>query len=243
MRGVPCCPARKPPSPARRSRSGSTPRPDVPQQLTVKGQSPSRALNVTSRLCAAGCLPIEISKRKGDRSHGDVSRPIWRGGFAMGIALWVVQVLLAGAFVVSGATKLSQPKEKLLKNWAWVEDFSQGSVRIIGTLEILGAIGILLPELRGIVPWLTPLAALALVLTMIGAAPYAPQARGVRRHRRERGSAHRGRLGGLRAVLRPAGLIWRFAKSKEEAMAEALIKSLPKTSPRRFGGSSSACRT
>jgi hypothetical protein len=43
----------------------------------------------------------------------------------MGIALWVVQVLVAGAFVVSGATKLSQPKEKLLKKWAWVEDFSQ----------------------------------------------------------------------------------------------------------------------
>ena len=43
----------------------------------------------------------------------------------MGIALWVVQVLGAGAFVVSGATKLSQPKEKLLKKWAWVEDFSQ----------------------------------------------------------------------------------------------------------------------
>jgi uncharacterized membrane protein YphA (DoxX/SURF4 family) len=89
----------------------------------------------------------------------------------MGIAaLWVVQVLLAGAFVVSGATKLSQPKEKLLKKWAWVEDFSQGSVRIIGVLEVLGAIGIVVPALTGIVPSLTPLAALGLVLTMIGAA-------------------------------------------------------------------------
>ena len=88
----------------------------------------------------------------------------------MGIALWVVQVLVAAAFVVSGATKLSQPKEKLLKNWAWVEDFSQGSVRIIGSLEVLGAIGIALPSLTGIVPFLTPLAALGLVLTMIGAA-------------------------------------------------------------------------
>jgi uncharacterized membrane protein YphA (DoxX/SURF4 family) len=88
----------------------------------------------------------------------------------MGIALWVVQVLLAGAFVVSGATKLSQPKEKLLKNWAWVEDFSQRAVRIIGSLEILGAIGIVLPALTGIMPWLTPVAALGLVLTMIGAA-------------------------------------------------------------------------
>ena len=88
----------------------------------------------------------------------------------MGIALWVVQVLLALAFVVSGATKLSQPKEKLLKNMAWVEDFSQGSVRIIGVPEVLGAIGIVVPALTGIVPSLTPLAALGLVLTMIGAA-------------------------------------------------------------------------
>jgi uncharacterized membrane protein YphA (DoxX/SURF4 family) len=88
----------------------------------------------------------------------------------MGIALWVVQVLLAAAFLVSGATKLSQPKEKLLKNMAWVEDFSQGAVRVIGALEVLGAIGIVVPALSGIVPWLTPLAALGLVLTMIGAA-------------------------------------------------------------------------
>ena len=88
----------------------------------------------------------------------------------MSIALWVVQVLLAAAFLVSGATKLSQPKEKLVKNWAWVEEFSQPTLRIIGVLEVLGAIGIVLPALTGILPWLTPLAALGLVLTMIGAA-------------------------------------------------------------------------
>jgi uncharacterized membrane protein YphA (DoxX/SURF4 family) len=88
----------------------------------------------------------------------------------MGIALWVVQVLLAAVFLVSGATKLSRPKEKLLKNLAWVEDFSQRTLRIIGALEVLGAIGIVLPALTGILPSLTPLAALGLVLTMIGAA-------------------------------------------------------------------------
>jgi len=88
----------------------------------------------------------------------------------MSIALWVVQVLLAAAFLVSGATKLSQPKEKLVKNWAWVEEFSQPTLRIIGVLEVLGAIGIVLPALTGILRWLTPLAALGLVLTMIGAA-------------------------------------------------------------------------
>jgi len=88
----------------------------------------------------------------------------------MGIALWVVQVLLAAAFLVSGATKLSQPKEKLAKNMAFVEDFSQPTVRLIGALEVLGAIGVVAPALTGILPWLSPLAAFGLVLTMIGAA-------------------------------------------------------------------------
>jgi uncharacterized membrane protein YphA (DoxX/SURF4 family) len=88
----------------------------------------------------------------------------------MGIALWVVQVLLAAAFLGAGATKLSQPKEKLAKNMAWVEDSSQPTVRLIGALEVLRAVGVVLPALTGILPWLTPLAALGLVLTMIGAA-------------------------------------------------------------------------
>ena len=87
----------------------------------------------------------------------------------MGIALWVVQVLLAAAFLVSGATKLSQPKEKLAKNMAWVEDFSQPAVRLIGAVEVLGAIGVVLPALTGILSWLTPLAALGLGATMAGA--------------------------------------------------------------------------
>jgi uncharacterized membrane protein YphA (DoxX/SURF4 family) len=88
----------------------------------------------------------------------------------MGIALWVAQVLLAVAFLGAGATKLMQPKEKLAKNMGWVEDFSQPTVRIIGALEVLGAIGVVLPALTGILPWLTPLAALGLVLLMAGAA-------------------------------------------------------------------------
>ena len=79
-------------------------------------------------------------------------------------------MLLAAVFLVSGATKLSQPREKLLKKWAWVEDFSQPTLRVIGALEVLGAIGIVLPALTGILPSLTPLAAAGLVLTMIGAA-------------------------------------------------------------------------
>jgi uncharacterized membrane protein YphA (DoxX/SURF4 family) len=88
----------------------------------------------------------------------------------MSIALWIVQGLLAVAFLGAGATKLSQPKEKLLKNMPWVEDFSQPAVRLIGAAEVLGAIGVVLPALTGVLPWLTPLAALGLVLLMVGAA-------------------------------------------------------------------------
>jgi uncharacterized membrane protein YphA (DoxX/SURF4 family) len=87
----------------------------------------------------------------------------------MGIAVWVAQVLLAVVFLGAGATKLMQPKEKLAKNMGWVEDFSQPTVRLIGALEVLGAIGVVLPALTGILPWLTPLAALGLVLLMAGA--------------------------------------------------------------------------
>jgi uncharacterized membrane protein YphA (DoxX/SURF4 family) len=88
----------------------------------------------------------------------------------MSIALWIVQGLLAVAFLGAGATKLSQPKEKLLKNMPWVEDFSQPAVRLIGAAEVLGALGVVLPALTGVLPWLTPLAALGLVLLMVGAA-------------------------------------------------------------------------
>ena len=83
--------------------------------------------------------------------------------------LWVAQVLLAVAFLLSGMAKVAQPKEALAANMDWVEDFSQGSIQVIGALEVLGAIGLIVPALTGILPWLTPLAAGGLALTMIGA--------------------------------------------------------------------------
>ncbi len=89
----------------------------------------------------------------------------------MDIALWVVQVLLAIAFGLSGFMKVVQPKAKLAENerMAWVNDFSPTVIKIIGGLEVLAAIGLILPMLTNILPVLTPLAAVGLVLTMIGA--------------------------------------------------------------------------
>ena len=87
----------------------------------------------------------------------------------MGIALWVVQILLAIVFLMTGGMKITQPKEKLDES-GFAEDFSLSTIRLIGVLELLGAIGVVLPALTGILPWLTPLAAVGLALTMIGAA-------------------------------------------------------------------------
>jgi uncharacterized membrane protein YphA (DoxX/SURF4 family) len=89
----------------------------------------------------------------------------------MNVALWVVAGLLALAFLAAGLMKISQPKEKLAASgMAWTEDFSPGTVKAIGTLELLAAIGLILPAALGIVPVLTPLAATGLVVVMIGAA-------------------------------------------------------------------------
>lgn len=88
----------------------------------------------------------------------------------MNTIIWIVQVLVGAAFIMAGAMKASQPKEKLAEQMKWVEDFSQNQVRTIGILEFLGGLGVLLPSITGILPWLTPLAAVGLMLTMIGAA-------------------------------------------------------------------------
>ena len=85
------------------------------------------------------------------------------------LILWIFQGLAAVLFLMAGIMKAAQPKEKLAENMAWVTDFTPGQIRTIGVLEILGAIGLVLPGITGLLTWLTPLAAVGLVLTMIGA--------------------------------------------------------------------------
>ncbi|HNP84988.1 MAG: DoxX family protein [Chloroflexi bacterium SZAS-1] len=88
----------------------------------------------------------------------------------MNIALWIVQVLLALLFGMAGFVKLTQPKEKLAQRMKWVKEFEPNTVKAIGAVEILGVLGLILPMLTGILPFLAPLAAVGLILTMIGAA-------------------------------------------------------------------------
>lgn len=88
----------------------------------------------------------------------------------MNIVLWVLAGVLAALFLAAGLTKLTQPKKKLAATMGWVEDFSPGMVTTIGGLEVLAAIGLILPAALHIVPVLVPLAVTGLVLLMIGAA-------------------------------------------------------------------------
>jgi hypothetical protein len=89
----------------------------------------------------------------------------------MNRALWIVAGLLAVVYLFSGVGKLIVPKEKLaaVPGGGWVEDFSAGAVKAIGALEVLAAVGLVLPAALGIAPVLVPLAAAGLVVLMAGA--------------------------------------------------------------------------
>ncbi|WP_341976782.1 DoxX family protein [Microbacterium sp. LWO13-1.2] len=86
------------------------------------------------------------------------------------IALWIVNGLLALAMLGGGAMKLITPKETLAaRGMAWTEDFSVGAVKAIAALEVVGALGLILPLLTGVAPILAPLAGVGLAIIMIGA--------------------------------------------------------------------------
>jgi uncharacterized membrane protein YphA (DoxX/SURF4 family) len=88
----------------------------------------------------------------------------------MKIALWIAQGLLAAIFLFAGGVKLIMPIEEMLKQMpiplpGWF-------VRFTGIVELLGALGLILPWLLRIRLGLTPLAAAGLVIVMIGATAY-----------------------------------------------------------------------
>jgi len=83
----------------------------------------------------------------------------------MNVALWIVQALLAALFIFGGGMKLVLPLEKLTGPVALPGLF----LRFIGVCELLGGLGLILPSLLRIRPGLTPLAAVGLVIIMIGA--------------------------------------------------------------------------
>jgi putative oxidoreductase len=85
----------------------------------------------------------------------------------MTVVLWVVQVLLAAAYVLTGSMKSFRPLEALKKRMTWVGAVPAALVRFVGIAELLGAIGLILPMATNIAPGLTVAAAAGLVLVQV----------------------------------------------------------------------------
>ena len=85
----------------------------------------------------------------------------------MKIVLWILQVLLAVAFIAAGAMKLAQPLDALAVSLPWTADVPGALVRFIGVAEVLGGLGLVLPAATRILPRLTPIAAAALAIDMV----------------------------------------------------------------------------
>jgi hypothetical protein len=90
----------------------------------------------------------------------------------MNLTLWIVAGLMAAVFLFAGSAKLFIPRAKLAEapGGDWVLDFSPGFVKALGAIEVLGAVGLILPAALDIAPVLVPLAATGLAAIMIGAA-------------------------------------------------------------------------
>jgi hypothetical protein len=87
------------------------------------------------------------------------------------IALSIVQGLLALVYLAAGGLKVVRRREQLVAsgNFDWMKDSSDAGVKAVGLVEILGALGVILPWLTGIASILTPIAAIGLVVVQIGA--------------------------------------------------------------------------
>ena len=87
----------------------------------------------------------------------------------MNIALWIAQGLLVLVYLLAGGIKVVRPRGQLVAsgNFDWMKDSSDAGVKAVGLVEILGALGVILPRLTGIAPILTPIAAIGLVVVQI----------------------------------------------------------------------------
>ncbi len=87
----------------------------------------------------------------------------------MNIVLWAAAIGLAIVVLAAGVEKLATPYNDLRRKRPWVADVDARTVRLIGALEVLGAIGLVVPAALGIATGLVPLAAACLAVLLVGA--------------------------------------------------------------------------
>lgn len=89
----------------------------------------------------------------------------------MNYLLWIAAAILAAVLALSGATKLASSRDALHdRGLRWVEDFSDQTVRAIGGVEVLAALGLILPAAVGVAPIVVPTAAVGIIVLMVAAA-------------------------------------------------------------------------
>jgi hypothetical protein len=87
----------------------------------------------------------------------------------MVVALWIVQVLLALIFVMTGSFKFFQSREKIIASGGtWAGDFKPGTIKIIAGAELVSGLLVAVPRLLGHGPLLTFIGAACIALIMAG---------------------------------------------------------------------------
>ncbi len=87
----------------------------------------------------------------------------------LNLVLWSVQGFLALFFLAAGTPKLNG---RGIERWTGFSELARPMVVFIGITEVLGAAGLVLPMATGILPWLTPLAAVGLAIIVLMAAGF-----------------------------------------------------------------------
>jgi uncharacterized membrane protein len=84
-------------------------------------------------------------------------------------ALFIAEVLLAAVFTLAGGAKLLVPRETLQKRMHWAASWPRWRIKLLGLAEVLGGMALVVPRATGVVPALTPVAAVCLAVLMVGA--------------------------------------------------------------------------
>jgi DoxX-like family len=90
------------------------------------------------------------------------------GACCMVAAYWIVAALLAVFYLYAGGIKVVRSKDRLRPMMGWIDAVPLPLTRAIGVLEVLGALGLVLPPLTGVAPGLALAAAVGLVLVQLG---------------------------------------------------------------------------
>lgn len=88
----------------------------------------------------------------------------------MEIALWIVQILAGFIYIYTAVMLLTQTREQVVdKGLGVIANFDRRFLKLIGLLQLLGAIGMILPHRLNILPFLSPIASICLLILMIAA--------------------------------------------------------------------------